>query len=473
MTKMFKVRKVTSRARCDPRPFVYLDPVRAAARRSRSRLARCPDRNRVRGRRGHGGRRQASFRPRIVVRSLSRARARDRAAERAGPALHRRAGRRDPRRRPAASFARRRSSTSARRVTNSRRAGAAPIAFHPQYRRTAASTSTTRTRTATRGSSSTARTRRGAFPHGTAAVLQPRAVREPQRRAARVRPERAPLRQDGRRRLRRRPREPGAEPVLPAREAALAERQREGRRGSRRSASATRGGSRSTANGDLYIGDVGQGEVEEINYTPRISPGLENYGWDVYEGTLEVREQVAGARASSSCRSPQYPHDDGCSVTGGFVYRGSSAGAARPLHLRRLLQRDVWSLGSPNGKATGVRRESFKIAGLSSFGRTPRASSSLPRSAATSTASRRSGCHVRLPQPLLRSANARALPERGVGERLERLVQVAQLARDQLEALAGSACRFSRASSSAIRSSRSSTASSWRSASPSVPCTES
>ena len=38
------------------------------------------------------------------------------------------------------------------------------------------------------------------------------------------------------------------------------------------------------ANGDLYIGDVGQNAIEEINYVRASSPGIENYGWDVYEG---------------------------------------------------------------------------------------------------------------------------------------------------------------------------------------------
>ena len=59
------------------------------------------------------------------------------------------------------------------------------------------------------------------------------------------------------------------------------------------------------ANGDLYIGDVGQGEIEEIDYLRAGSPGLENYGWDVYEGRVEVRGQAARARASSSSRSPR------------------------------------------------------------------------------------------------------------------------------------------------------------------------
>jgi glucose/arabinose dehydrogenase len=39
------------------------------------------------------------------------------------------------------------------------------------------------------------------------------------------------------------------------------------------------------ATGDLYIGDVGQGDLEEVSFTPRSSPGLENYGWDVFEGS--------------------------------------------------------------------------------------------------------------------------------------------------------------------------------------------
>ncbi len=49
-------------------------------------------------------------------------------------------------------------------------------------------------------------------------------------------------------------------------------------------------------NGDLYIGDVGQGDTEEVDYTPAKSPGLENYGWDVYEGNEEVRGQAARPR---------------------------------------------------------------------------------------------------------------------------------------------------------------------------------
>src|SRR5690606_27666016 len=40
--------------------------------------------------------------------------------------------------------------------------------------------------------------------------------------------------------------------------------------------------------GDLWIGDVGQGAREEINYQPADSDGSENYGWRLREGTLET-----------------------------------------------------------------------------------------------------------------------------------------------------------------------------------------
>ena len=91
-------------------------------------------------------------------------------------------------------------------------------------RRTGASTSSTPTATATRTSSSTARTATRRCPRTRAALLfVQRPVREPQRRHARLRHERPPLLLDGRRRLRRRPREPRPEPALALRQAALAD----------------------------------------------------------------------------------------------------------------------------------------------------------------------------------------------------------------------------------------------------------
>jgi glucose/arabinose dehydrogenase len=121
--------------------------------------------------------------------------------------------------------------------------------------------------------------------------------------------------------------------------------------------------------GDLYIGDVGQGDVEEVSFTPRRSPGLENYGWDLYEGSRRFEE---GEPGPGRLVFPvfEYGREGGnCSVVGGFVYRGQ----ARPSERGRFIVGDycsgiVWSFRMRAGEAAGVRRESFRIEGLTSFG---------------------------------------------------------------------------------------------------------
>ena len=73
--------------------------------------------------------------------------------------------------------------------------------------------------------------------------------------------------------------------------------------------------------GDLYIGDVGQGRCEEIDRQPGDSAGGEDYGWNVMEG----RHCYQGDCDQSGYVKPiaEYSHDLGCSVTGGYVYRGA------------------------------------------------------------------------------------------------------------------------------------------------------
>jgi glucose/arabinose dehydrogenase len=121
------------------------------------------------------------------------------------------------------------------------------------------------------------------------------------------------------------------------------------------------------ANGDLYIGDVGQGELEEIDYVPAASPGLENYGWDVYEGRSRFEDKPLGPGKLVQPVA-QYSHDNGCSVTGGYVYRGSNA-----LLRGRYIYGDycsgiIWSFKIADGKATELRRERFKVESVTSFG---------------------------------------------------------------------------------------------------------
>lgn len=75
------------------------------------------------------------------------------------------------------------------------------------------------------------------------------------------------------------------------------------------------------ASGDLYIGDVGQNAIEEIDVEPAPRRGGQNYGWNVMEGS----RCFGAASCDSAGLTPpvlDYPHPEGASVTGGVVYRG-------------------------------------------------------------------------------------------------------------------------------------------------------
>jgi glucose/arabinose dehydrogenase len=81
------------------------------------------------------------------------------------------------------------------------------------------------------------------------------------------------------------------------------------------------------ATGDLYLSDVGLSGYEEINFQSANSPGGENYGWRCYEGFAEHNLDECGPEEEYTFPAHAYPHFDGntflgCSVTGGFVYRG-------------------------------------------------------------------------------------------------------------------------------------------------------
>jgi len=76
--------------------------------------------------------------------------------------------------------------------------------------------------------------------------------------------------------------------------------------------------------GALYLGDVGEARQEEINFRPASSTGKENYGWRILEGSL-CAHPAAGCIPPPQYVPPvtEYSHDSGCSVTGGYVYRGA------------------------------------------------------------------------------------------------------------------------------------------------------
>ncbi|HYP06314.1 MAG TPA: PQQ-dependent sugar dehydrogenase, partial [Bryobacteraceae bacterium] len=75
---------------------------------------------------------------------------------------------------------------------------------------------------------------------------------------------------------------------------------------------------------DLWIADVGQNRAEEVNFQPGSSRGGENYGWRRMEG-LECFQPTSGCdRTGLTLPVLEYPRSQGQSVTGGYVYRGSS-----------------------------------------------------------------------------------------------------------------------------------------------------
>jgi glucose/arabinose dehydrogenase len=75
---------------------------------------------------------------------------------------------------------------------------------------------------------------------------------------------------------------------------------------------------------DLYIADVGQNTYEEIDFQPAASLGGENYGWVILEGMHCYPPGTTGCTPPARYAAPiaEYDHSFGCSVTGGYVYRG-------------------------------------------------------------------------------------------------------------------------------------------------------
>lgn len=76
-------------------------------------------------------------------------------------------------------------------------------------------------------------------------------------------------------------------------------------------------------NGDVWIADVGQNAIEEINHESSTEPAI-NYGWRCYEGNSPYNLDGCAAQETMTFPVATYNHSDGCSITGGYVYRGTS-----------------------------------------------------------------------------------------------------------------------------------------------------
>jgi hypothetical protein len=76
--------------------------------------------------------------------------------------------------------------------------------------------------------------------------------------------------------------------------------------------------------GDLFIGDVGQSSWEEVDFQPAGSAGGENYGWRLMEGGNCFNPATDCNNGTLTLPILEYNHTVGCSVTGGYRYRGSA-----------------------------------------------------------------------------------------------------------------------------------------------------
>jgi glucose/arabinose dehydrogenase len=124
--------------------------------------------------------------------------------------------------------------------------------------------------------------------------------------------------------------------------------------------------------GDLYVGDVGQGDREEIDALAWPQQELPNFGWNVYEGDRQYSTAALNPAGQLVAPVAVYGHDQGCSVTGGYVYRGEAIeGLDGRYFYGDYCSGLVWSFRLRDGRATTKRQEPFEVQGLTSFGLDP------------------------------------------------------------------------------------------------------
>jgi glucose/arabinose dehydrogenase len=120
----------------------------------------------------------------------------------------------------------------------------------------------------------------------------------------------------------------------------------------------------------LYIADVGQNKYEEVNATDARKAGLD-YGWNTREGLHEF----SNTRQAAPLTDPvvEYAHSEGCSVTGGYAYRGRALGdLAGTYFFSDYCQGWLRSFRLVGGKATEKRQwdvgDKGRMGPVTSFG---------------------------------------------------------------------------------------------------------
>ena len=124
-------------------------------------------------------------------------------------------------------------------------------------------------------------------------------------------------------------------------------------------------------NGDLYVGDVGQNKLEELDVVKPADQAGANYGWSVYEGNERFKkDQRFSARGPLITPALTYLHaDGGCSITGGEVYHGR---AVRGLEGRYVFgdycAGKLWVVDRTETGVTPLVELGVRVDGLQAFG---------------------------------------------------------------------------------------------------------
>lgn len=119
---------------------------------------------------------------------------------------------------------------------------------------------------------------------------------------------------------------------------------------------------------DLYIGDVGQSQREEVDFEPANSQGGRNYGWSLMEGTNCFDDRDCAQRTDLARPIFEYGRNDGGSITGGHVYRGSAFPGLRGVYIfGDYVSRQIFALRR-NGDRWESRRYGDSGVAMSTFG---------------------------------------------------------------------------------------------------------
>jgi glucose/arabinose dehydrogenase len=123
----------------------------------------------------------------------------------------------------------------------------------------------------------------------------------------------------------------------------------------------------------LWIADVGQDQREEIDVVTELPDPPLNFGWPAFEGSRDPDDREPTGPGRVVFPVAEYTHEDGCSITGGYVYRGTEVPAMRG----RYVYGDVcsgilWTLRAGRASASDVRREDERLEQVASFGQDAR-----------------------------------------------------------------------------------------------------